>query len=989
MRKFFSFLFVIFVCVLFVGCKDKQQVQSISLADNQLILTSEFNLSDISLIVKMVDGTEKVVTLSADVLSEEDLNKLRSTGNHQITVKYLGAEQTLNINIRADETEFRIADNYLQWKYKSESTWKNLLSLDDLKGADGKDGVDGKDGKDGVNGQDGVTPTVEISSDGFWVINGVKTDVKARVDVEEKDTYKITYVLNGGALPKNFETAEVVAGSPVFLPIPYRDGYSFVGWFDENGYSPTVYDVVNADLTLYAKWEKEESDLGKLIKKFTSDNYTVRLYGSIGGDSDDMIFMSILFVKSKQDDLVTYYMEQPMAMVAYQAYDNEYEYYYIEELLSNIFEFDFEPAESEDDFIIPYKFEYLYPMDFEVVKPGVYQIYLEHEDLIQFTGYEDYEDYNYAYAIFDVEAQKFEFDLYSSYEGEDPIQIIELYLSDVDTTKIEFPYDKIIEPLREQLFAKKEVLPDESIPAYEEFLTAFLDDYENVSSLKEFAQFYHYYSNAHLGFKEDSFKAYRKEAIDDLWEMVERYSQYATAESIMEMERICAEGTEAIESATTTYEVFMHIENYEEEILNAYVLDPAKQALLAARDNAANAIYFIYSEIYFSVYYFECPNLSEIFERYLQRIEESEDLEEIQSLPAALSKELSELELVYNRTLDINKAKYSKQVQDYYNIIPNRFKEKYEDELEAALAEINGAVKPINFEKVVENFMSAVLAGLYSDYQELIDSQYDYYLKIVADSDVNMLNYYHDKYLTDLETVADPDGFEYLFTNYKISLGALTIDPLKSNMQEYLLSFENLYEVLSFLTTEESLPALETAYLAGCEEIRNSTWVGALDEAYTAARDGLYSAYQEDSAKWLYYKHSQVSPQVMNKILSFFKDLTGENNDYIAAFNLTDKYLYLIANATTTAEIEQFYQEWFDGMMKIPAIYNSTTFYHYRNSFVNTLSNYLNENLEPTNEHFETLEAFIEEINSTNYFPTIIENTYEFYMLFFDVDRVI
>ncbi|MBQ7355822.1 MAG: leucine-rich repeat protein, partial [Clostridia bacterium] len=36
--------------------------------------------------------------------------------------------------------------------------------------------VVGSDGKDGV---DGITPTVEISDDGYWVINGVKTDYKA------------------------------------------------------------------------------------------------------------------------------------------------------------------------------------------------------------------------------------------------------------------------------------------------------------------------------------------------------------------------------------------------------------------------------------------------------------------------------------------------------------------------------------------------------------------------------------------------------------------------------------------------------------------------------------------------------------------------------------------------------------------------------------------------------------------------------------------
>ena len=45
----------------------------------------------------------------------------------------------------------------------------------DLKGVAGKDGKDGKDGQPGSNG---VTPT--ISEDGYWVVNGQKTDIKAR-----------------------------------------------------------------------------------------------------------------------------------------------------------------------------------------------------------------------------------------------------------------------------------------------------------------------------------------------------------------------------------------------------------------------------------------------------------------------------------------------------------------------------------------------------------------------------------------------------------------------------------------------------------------------------------------------------------------------------------------------------------------------------------------------------------------------------------------
>ncbi len=39
--------------------------------------------------------------------------------------------------------------------------------------------TNGEDGADGEQGEDGVTPTIAISADGYWVINGTKTEVKA------------------------------------------------------------------------------------------------------------------------------------------------------------------------------------------------------------------------------------------------------------------------------------------------------------------------------------------------------------------------------------------------------------------------------------------------------------------------------------------------------------------------------------------------------------------------------------------------------------------------------------------------------------------------------------------------------------------------------------------------------------------------------------------------------------------------------------------
>ena len=51
---------------------------------------------------------------------------------------------------------------------------------DGAPGKDGKDGVDGTPGKDGKDGEDGTTPTIGIDEDGYWVINGITTNVLAR-----------------------------------------------------------------------------------------------------------------------------------------------------------------------------------------------------------------------------------------------------------------------------------------------------------------------------------------------------------------------------------------------------------------------------------------------------------------------------------------------------------------------------------------------------------------------------------------------------------------------------------------------------------------------------------------------------------------------------------------------------------------------------------------------------------------------------------------
>ena len=51
--------------------------------------------------------------------------------------------------------------------------------LSSCQGEQGPQGEQGLQGEKGDKGEDGNSPTIEISDDGYWIINGVKTDVLA------------------------------------------------------------------------------------------------------------------------------------------------------------------------------------------------------------------------------------------------------------------------------------------------------------------------------------------------------------------------------------------------------------------------------------------------------------------------------------------------------------------------------------------------------------------------------------------------------------------------------------------------------------------------------------------------------------------------------------------------------------------------------------------------------------------------------------------
>ena len=152
-------------------------------------------------------------------------------------------------------------------------------------GADGKDGADGKNGIDGIDGVTinwkGSSATSPANPEKYWAYFNT-TDgcsyiydgtwwtllVQAGADGnggEASVEHKIIYELNGGT--NNLENPNLfLEYLTVNLKNPTRDGYYFVGWYENADFSGNrikgwEIGEKRTDVTLYAKWiEKAEAD---------------------------------------------------------------------------------------------------------------------------------------------------------------------------------------------------------------------------------------------------------------------------------------------------------------------------------------------------------------------------------------------------------------------------------------------------------------------------------------------------------------------------------------------------------------------------------------------------------------------------------------------------------------------------------------------------------------------------------------------------------
>ena len=82
----------------------------------------------------------------------------------------------------------------------------------------------------------------------------------------EKENYRITYIVNGGKLPEGVDNPRLYdVETAIQHPVPQRDGYVFLGWYDNSSFDGDSTEGFDAgetgDKVFYAKWEYDLTSL--------------------------------------------------------------------------------------------------------------------------------------------------------------------------------------------------------------------------------------------------------------------------------------------------------------------------------------------------------------------------------------------------------------------------------------------------------------------------------------------------------------------------------------------------------------------------------------------------------------------------------------------------------------------------------------------------------------------------------------------------------
>ncbi len=225
MKKKISFIFIsIFSVYLLVGCSNKP------------IPASYFINNDGNLIVLYENGTEEILGEWGDEIIDSLTEVTISDDGYYVINR-------IKTDIKAPEViSYELNENGDLIVIYSDGTTENLGSL----------------GESFVNGIESIS----ISVDGYYVINGIKTNIVA------KESYEVSFN-TGSSL--NVPNQNILEGNKVIRPEISKTGYTLDGWYCNGEEWRFNSNIVLNDMELEAEWKANQY----LISFDTNGEYEV------------------------------------------------------------------------------------------------------------------------------------------------------------------------------------------------------------------------------------------------------------------------------------------------------------------------------------------------------------------------------------------------------------------------------------------------------------------------------------------------------------------------------------------------------------------------------------------------------------------------------------------------------------------------------------------------------------------------------------------
>ncbi|TNF08817.1 MAG: hypothetical protein EP317_02255, partial [Bacillota bacterium] len=234
-HTFGAILIALFSILILISCqKDDPTIVITSVEIDETVLEdiydlSDFELSDIKIIVTYSDDSTESITVTQAMLSSSDIDKLSWMGTHELVINYLDYQLNLSIELTSAsmlallQAQYQVAVNTLGFNGNYEAWIDEIVKNDALN-----------------------IIFVELNQQNELIITLSNFETITLVNEQQPDTFTVSFFGKDGIL---LDTQVVQSGASASAPIPpIVSNYNFIGW-------DASFDHITSDISVHAIYQ--------------------------------------------------------------------------------------------------------------------------------------------------------------------------------------------------------------------------------------------------------------------------------------------------------------------------------------------------------------------------------------------------------------------------------------------------------------------------------------------------------------------------------------------------------------------------------------------------------------------------------------------------------------------------------------------------------------------------------------------------------------